>query len=90
MEETFLKKLKRKCYENPFVPIALLFTIGAMGSMLKNLLRNDKLGFQISQRLRLGAQTFGLSALAMQIYVNSNQKKVQINDSEIAKSYSEL
>lgn len=84
MQETFWNKLKRKCSENPFIPLAIILSFVTMGSMLKNLLKNDKLGFQISQRLRLGAQTLGISAFAMQIYLNTS--KNQISDSETDKS----
>jgi hypothetical protein len=69
--ETFTEKLKRKCKENPLIPLAIGSTIFFMGHMLRNLLLNDKMGFQYSQRYRLGAQSLGISALAFQVYLNS-------------------
>jgi hypothetical protein len=73
MEESFSQKLKRKFKENPLIPLALASTVFFMGHMLRNLLVNDKMGFQYSQRYRLGAQTLGISAFAFQIYLNSRK-----------------
>ena len=85
-EETVWQRTKRKVTENPFVLPALGLTFWGLYDMFKTLYRNDKMGFQKSQRYRIAAQllTFAtvFGGILYQDY--NNQSRNSSNESDAA------
>ncbi|KAJ3150441.1 hypothetical protein HDU86_006612 [Geranomyces michiganensis] len=63
-EEGFWDRTKRKNAENPFILPAIILLGYSVVRMSSTLLRNDRVGFQNAQRLRVGSQFLALTAFA--------------------------
>ncbi|KAJ3136955.1 hypothetical protein HDU90_002521 [Geranomyces variabilis] len=74
-EEGFWARTKRKNAENPFILPAVILTTWSIFRMSSTLLRNDRIGFQKSQRMRVGSQVLALTAFIGGIAWNDWRKK---------------
>ncbi|TPX58361.1 hypothetical protein PhCBS80983_g03180 [Powellomyces hirtus] len=63
-QEGFWARSKRKNEENPFILPAVGLVIYSLYKMSASLLRNDRVGFQQSQRMRVGSQILALAAFS--------------------------
>jgi len=74
-QEGFRDKFVRKTKENPFVPIGLVATIGALSYGLWQMKTGDKIMSQKMMRLRVAAQAFTVVALLSGVLYQSTKPR---------------
>jgi len=72
-QEGFRDKFVRKTKENPFVPLGLGLTIGALSYGLWQMKTGDKIMSQKMMRLRVAAQSFTVIALLTGVLYQSTK-----------------
>ncbi|TPX64186.1 hypothetical protein SpCBS45565_g06032 [Spizellomyces sp. 'palustris'] len=75
-EEGFWARTRRKNAENPFIAPAVVLTCYGLYRMSITLFRHDRIGFQNSQRLRVGAQMAAFAAFVGGIWYQDYKKEV--------------
>jgi len=74
-QEGFRDKFIRKTKENPFVPIGLIATVGALSYGLWQMKTGDKVMSQKMMRLRVAAQSFTVVALLTGVLYQSTKSR---------------